>query len=145
MRFDSTITVDIFHNIAWVVGLAERLVQQLIHILRTLAASQTNIIVEWDQYMPMAMQAINSRKLQSHGFSPAQVLFGFQPTYFGTPELQKDIIANDIITHQFESGPVNLETQVDVAQERLAFTREMVQQQFLITIFPVRESSKLFI
>mgnify|MGYP002717795851 FL=1 len=67
----------------WSVGLTERTVKQVLNCLRVISARSTEVYLNWDQYLPMVIQAINTRVMDAHGYSPAQIMFGFQPRYAG--------------------------------------------------------------
>jgi hypothetical protein len=57
----------------WSVGLTERTVKQVLNCLRVISARSTEVYLNWDQYLPMVIQAINTRVMDAHGYSPAQI------------------------------------------------------------------------
>ena len=59
------------------VGLAERYVQLLMNILKK--EMQRASKVTWDEHIPGALRTLNTRALRVHGFTPAELLFGFNP------------------------------------------------------------------
>ena len=73
------------------VGLAERYVQLLMSTIRTMLEGGVHkepgrhkgfekmTLNQWDKYLANAIFMINNRIVKTHGFSPAQLLFGFTP------------------------------------------------------------------
>jgi len=61
------------------VGLSERYVQLLMTVLRTTIIAAKGAGDSWDQFIPTAVHAINTRTLRVHGFTPSELLLGFNP------------------------------------------------------------------
>ena len=59
------------------VGLAERYVQLLMSVLKR--EVQQGDKVNWDKRIPGVLSTLNTRALRVHGFTPAELLFGFNP------------------------------------------------------------------
>lgn len=59
------------------VGLAERYVQLLMNVLKREVQGKDK--TAWDKLIPGALHILNTRALQVHGFTPAELLFGFNP------------------------------------------------------------------
>ena len=76
------------------VGLPERYVQILMTGLRTTIIQNRYPIERWFECVPTVVQAINIRQLSVQGYSPAQLLFGFNPrtTGFGKPTARDEIV-----------------------------------------------------
>jgi len=76
------------------VGLSERYVQILMTGLRTTIIQNRYPVKRWFECVPTVVQAINIRQLSVQGYSPAQLLFGFQPrtTGFGRPTGRDEIV-----------------------------------------------------
>ena len=69
------------------VGLAEKYVHLTMTALRTIlqgGGGEPLPLENWEKVLPAAVFAINNRIVRTHGFSPAQLLFGFTPR--GHPE-----------------------------------------------------------
>jgi hypothetical protein len=114
----------------WSVGLAERLVAQVVRILRVTAASSELGCERWNLFVEIAVQSINSRVVPSLGFSPAQVMLGFQPTFFGPAPLQKQLLS-EVIEQELQSRPedwIDMSKSSTVHLERLDDTRRIVQE-----------------
>jgi hypothetical protein len=76
----------------WSVGLAERTVKQVLNVLRALAARSMDFYLIWDQFLDMAVHSINTRPMAPHNYSPAQMLFWYQPRYSGTKTMEEQIL-----------------------------------------------------
>ena len=74
------------------VGLAERYVQLILKCLRTVMQHNRANILDWDTFLPGIVQAINSRLIKVYGFSPAELLLGYQPRYVNGAENYEDIL-----------------------------------------------------
>ncbi|KAJ5193416.1 hypothetical protein N7449_009558 [Penicillium cf. viridicatum] len=44
----------------------------------------------------MVTQAINNRTLEGHGYSPAQIMFGFQPRYSESTSIEEHVLAQEV-------------------------------------------------
>jgi transposase InsO family protein len=109
----------------WVVGLAERFVKMILNIMRAESAGDIRVIRHWDEYVGQAMQAINTRSIAAHGYSPAEVFLGFQPRCFGDRHVDNDILA-EAIQGQQEMGRADLAIAADVHDEEICSRRESV-------------------
>jgi len=65
------------------VGLAERYVKLLVDGLKVTVMQQKLRQGDWDLVVDSVVHAINSGVLRVHGFSPAEVLLGFNPNRTG--------------------------------------------------------------
>ena len=63
------------------VGLAERYIKLILNELRTLLQHDPNFIWDWDWFVPHVIHAANTRLVKLYGYTPAQLLMGFNPTY----------------------------------------------------------------
>ncbi|KAL8801353.1 MAG: hypothetical protein Q9182_004520 [Xanthomendoza sp. 2 TL-2023] len=61
--------------------MAERYIQLVLAALRAILQHGKEWIFEWDLYLRTAVQAINTRLVHVHGFSPSDLLFGFEPNF----------------------------------------------------------------
>ena len=68
------------------VGLAERYVQLLMTALRTTIISQKGAGDTWDRFIPSTVHAINTRTLRVHGYTPSELLLGFNPRLPSPPQ-----------------------------------------------------------
>ena len=59
------------------VGVAEQYVELLMSVLKK--EVQTGEKVNWDKWIPGVLHALNTRALRVHGFTPAELLLGFNP------------------------------------------------------------------
>lgn len=60
------------------VGLAERYVRIVLEIFRSILQHHAGVIFEWDLLLPAIVKAVNTRMVRAFGYSPAQLLLGFQ-------------------------------------------------------------------
>ena len=63
------------------VGLSERYVQLLMTGLRATLLKGDRINADWETVLPEITHSINTRKLRVHGFTPSELLFGFNPRH----------------------------------------------------------------
>lgn len=61
------------------VGLAERHVQLVLSLLRKELQSEEDAIFKWDEYIPKITHLANTRVIRAHGFTPSELLLGFNP------------------------------------------------------------------
>ncbi|KAI9884385.1 MAG: Platinum sensitivity protein [Watsoniomyces obsoletus] len=66
------------------VGLAERYVQVVLQGLRAVLQDSVDSILVWDTFLDKVVNTANSRNLRIHGFTPAQLLLGYDPNYLPT-------------------------------------------------------------
>lgn len=61
------------------VGLSERYVKLILAGLRSMVQANVrpDAMTRWDEHLPAVVQAINTRVLKIQGYSPSQLLFGF--------------------------------------------------------------------
>lgn len=62
------------------VGMSERYVQIVLAALRSILQHVGAYIFDWDKFLRTCVHAINTRLIKVHGFSPSQLLMGFEPT-----------------------------------------------------------------
>jgi len=65
------------------VGLAERYVKLLVHGLKVTVMGRNLPQGDWDLVLDSVVHAINTRVLAVHGFSPAELLLGYNPSRTG--------------------------------------------------------------
>ena len=76
------------------VGLAERYVKLLVDGLKVTVMGQKRQQEDWDLVVDSVVHAINTRVLSVHGFSPAELLLGFNPNRSGrevTPRAERAV------------------------------------------------------
>lgn len=121
----------------WSVGLLERIVQLVIAGLRAFVAGDPGNVFEWDKFLSMVIQSINSRVLDIHGFTPAELLLGISPRYFGPLSVDQQPIAETLqsTSRQWEGEPskeVNLATMASRV-ERVHEVRESLRDHIAKT------------
>ena len=84
------------------VGLVERYVQMVLAVLRTMLQHSQEFIFSWDAFMPHVSNAINTKVIRIHGYSPAQLLLGFEPKYVAGMESLNDEIRGSLIAANVE-------------------------------------------
>ncbi|KAJ8175493.1 hypothetical protein LV161_008779 [Aspergillus fumigatus] len=72
----------------WSVGFIERIVRMIVGQLRTIGSLDSLQLLDWDSNLPSVIKAINTRHIEDHGFSPAEILFGFSPRHAGAPRIE---------------------------------------------------------
>jgi len=65
------------------VGLAERYVRLLVDGLKVTVMASKAKTTDWDLYIDSVVHSINTRILSVHGFSPAELLLGYNPNRIG--------------------------------------------------------------
>jgi len=65
------------------VGLAERYVCLLVDALKVTVMASKAVMTDWDLYVDPVVHSINTRILSVHGFSPAELLLGYNPNRIG--------------------------------------------------------------
>ena len=65
------------------VGLAEKYVKLLVNGLKVPVMQRKLLQGDWDLVVDAVVHAINTRVLRVHGFSPAELLLGFNPNRTG--------------------------------------------------------------
>ena len=65
------------------VGLAERYVRLLVDGLKVTVMASKAPTTDWDLYVDPVVHSINTRVLSVHGFSPAELLLGYNPNRIG--------------------------------------------------------------
>lgn len=119
----------------WSVGLAERTVQLVIAGIRAFTAKSSGDIFEWDKFVGMVIQGINSRVLDSHGFTPAELLLGVSPRYFGPMSVEQRLLA-DVLHETCGQWEAGLPGEVDLMAaasrvERVHEVRERTQEHII--------------
>ena len=86
------------------VGLAERYVQLLLNCYRAVLQHHPEMIMKWDEYLKGIVNSINTRMIRVYGFSPAQILFGFEPRYVPGADNFEDTIRSKSIERVIREG-----------------------------------------
>lgn len=108
------------------VGLAERYVQMVLKELRAAIQQSPEDMLYWDTLVQTAVEAINTRVMRETGFSPAQILMGFNPKY--TAEvvnaaaevrcaILQDVMANDNDLASIPTTSLNYELRLATLDE----------------------------
>ena len=79
------------------VGLAERYVQVVLNIYRAILQHHPDLIVQWDELLPTVIRSMNTRYIRTFGFTPAQLLLGFNPRFTKGADDFEDIIRSKAI------------------------------------------------
>ena len=79
------------------VGLAERYVRLILNILRAVLQHHPEWIFEWDLLLPSVIRAANTRYIKMFGFSPAELLLGFNPRYAKGADEFEDVLRSQAI------------------------------------------------
>ena len=102
------------------VGLSERYVQMLMGRIR-LRCISLGSSVNWGLEIRNAVLSINTRCIRVHGYTPAEILLGFNPTITWTTELDMGDWAK---SHLLQDGEVvepsydNITDNIDIREER---------------------------
>ena len=91
-----------FAPITWPssVGLAERYVRLILTVFRTVLQDHYSYIFEWDTFLQAVLNSINSRFIKVFGYSPAELMIGFNPRYEKGGDDFEDILRSDSINAQ---------------------------------------------
>lgn len=79
------------------VGLAERYVQLVLNIFRAILQHHPHLIFEWDLLLPTVIRSANTRYIKIFGFSPAEILLGFNPRYEKGSDEFEDILRSQAV------------------------------------------------
>jgi len=110
------------------VGLIERAVRNVSQALRALVLSDPAVNVhQWDQFLQPAIWAVNTRFVKTHGYSPSQIMFGYnlkrsEPSY-PTP---RDRLIQDML-EKIRAGDENFQPEAEAVEYavRLATLEEL--------------------
>ena len=127
------------------VGLAERYVQLIIKLLRAEIQKHEDGIFIWDEFLPSIIEAANTRFIRIYGYSPAELLLGFNPIYHrGMIDLESEIRQESIVSQEpnmvDESMSVE-EANYEVRLARLDEIRNIATKNRLMHQERVAESS----
>ena len=86
------------------VGLAERYVQLVLKYYRAVLQHHLDMIIRWDTVLKGIVNSINTRMIRVYGFSPAQILFGFEPKYIPGSDNFEDTIRSRSIEKRIQEG-----------------------------------------
>ncbi len=56
-------------------------VQLILNCYRAILRHHPDMIMKWDSFLKGIVNSINTRMIQAYGYSPAQILFGFESRY----------------------------------------------------------------
>lgn len=119
------------------VGLSERYVQLVLAGLRAkvLSDDRVDAKVKWHEHLPSVVQAINTRVLKVHGYTPSQLFMGFNARQDAYDEVLMDEAMKDILEVCIADGgfdDVNLEErQRSGRMAQLAEMREQAREKVL--------------
>ena len=74
------------------VGLTEIYVQLILSCYRAVLQHHTEMIMKWNSFLKGIVNSTNTRMIRAYGFSPAQILFGFEPRYVSGADNFEDTI-----------------------------------------------------
>lgn len=84
------------------VGLAERYVQVVLNIFRAILQHHPELILYWDELLQTVIRAMNTRYIKTFGFSPAELLLGFNPVYVKGVDEYENIIRSAAISTRID-------------------------------------------
>ena len=84
------------------VGLAERYVQLILNIFRAILQHHPHLIFVWDTLLPCVVRAANTRYIKTFGFTPAELIFGFNPRYTKGADDFEDILRSRAVNESIE-------------------------------------------
>lgn len=106
------------------VGLSERFVQMVLYALRKLMFSVSDLST-WEDFLEPTIQCLNTRMLKIQGFTPAQLLLGFNPRYNTEDFTPEDLeVAEDIASKIETSEIVSVETRLALLEEIQSHARD---------------------
>lgn len=79
------------------VGLAERYVQLVVIGLRTFLQHSPAMVDHWDVFIPQVVHSINTRVIRTHGYTPSQLLFGFNMRQAEMDATGRDVVISSTL------------------------------------------------
>lgn len=118
------------------VGLSERYVQMVLAGLRSkvIADARPDATVQWHQHLPEVVHAINTRFLRVHGYTPSQLLIGFNARMDAWEEnVLDDATKKALETHLAVYGVNETPSKqsYDVKMAKVEEMRELARERFL--------------
>lgn len=125
------------------VGLSERYVQMVLAGLRVRVAANsinpTNDVTameKWEDHLEYVVQAINTRILRIHGFTPSQLLFGFNARFHPLDQMVVEELRTTRLKSQIEEGggmPISLNDvqEFDLRLAQVEEARELTRERVL--------------
>ena len=86
------------------VGLSERYVQLILNCYRAVLQHNPEMIMRWDSVLKGIVNSINTRMIKVYGFSPAQILFGFEPRHVPGADNFEDTVRSRSIEKRIQEG-----------------------------------------
>ena len=121
------------------VGLAERYVRIVVEGLRAMIMHSAEYLFEWDKFLPYVVNAANTRLIRIFGYSPAHMLFGFDPKFVAGVDTFENEIRSKAVAASVETWIAKGHTMAEAAFEarlasldeirRLAIDRVFEEQQ----------------
>ena len=96
------ITAPITHPSS--VGLAERYIQLILKCYQAILQHYPDIIIQWDTFLKSVVNSINTRIIRVYGYSPAQILFGFEPRHVSGVGSFEDTVQSRTIEKRIQEG-----------------------------------------
>ena len=122
------------------IGLTERYVQLVLAGLRVrVAAVASNPTSEvgmdkWEEHLDHVVQAINTRVLKVHGYTPSQLLFRFNTRFHPLNQTLAEELRQSYIKEQIESGGNEfrrVSKEYDLRLAQIEEIRELAKERFL--------------
>ncbi|RDW59800.1 hypothetical protein BP6252_12887 [Coleophoma cylindrospora] len=111
------------------VGFIERIVQLILGGLRSVLQGRDDLIYDWDLCLSNIVHAIRTRAIKIYGFTPSELMVGYNARYVPTrqdleAEIRKDLLKDEDLRERWLS--IWVETTQQTAQlERLATIEEI--------------------
>lgn len=124
------------------VGLAERYVQLILNIYRAVLQHHPELIFEWDVILPSIVRAANTRYIRMFGFSPAELLMGFNPRYTKGADEFEDILRSKVVGDSIDAlmSEEGMSVEEAAYESRLAIIDEL-RERSLAKRFQLGEST----
>jgi hypothetical protein len=81
-------------------------------------------LINWDRHLQDVVHLINTQYIESHGFSPAEILFGFSPRHSRLPTLEEAVNAEGAAI----TVDVDLQPAVEGRSARIQEARDLIRE-----------------
>jgi len=109
------------------VGLAERYVQLVMGILKRRIQGSSKEL--WDTLLPSAVQTLNTRGVKVHGYTPSELLLGYNPRAGPNDDITAHILNDAIDQNAYDIHLARTEERRELGQERMVAAAEWQEEK----------------
>jgi hypothetical protein len=90
--------------------------------------TQTGGKDEWDTFLPLAVRSLNTRIVRIHGYTPAELIFGFTPRGIKHTELSDMVIMDGMDETAYRLRLMELDEFRDDAGQRMTQNADLIEK-----------------